>query len=158
MARFSKARPPRWRLVFLCGVSAVLVTGVLAVFPPTLLGRLDNAAYDVLMQSARTRPPDGRIVIVDVDEKSLTTIGQWPWRRDRIGDLIARIRNMGAAVVALDMVFAEPDRYGDSSGAQDAGENAPAPSDQLRQTRISKKEARFSYGSSVMIAFQPSEG
>lgn len=95
------------------GVGAVIATVVLAVFPPALFARLDNAAYDILLRSISTRPPSGRVVIVDVDERSLTTIGQWPWRRDRIGDLIDHLRNLGAAVVALDMVFAEPDRYGD---------------------------------------------
>ena len=103
--------------MFLCGVGAVIVTGVLAVFPPALFGRLHNAAYDILVRSAHTKAPSGRVVIVDVDERSLTTIGQWPWRRDRIGDLIARLRDMGAATVALDMVFAEPDRYGDPGGS-----------------------------------------
>ena len=111
--------------MFLCGVGAVIVTVVLAVFPPAVLGRLENAAYDILLRSARTRPPAGRVVIVDVDERSLSAIGQWPWRRDLIGDLIARLRNMGAATVALDMVFAEPDRYGDPSGsAQRPGASA----------------------------------
>ncbi len=105
--------------MFLCGVGAVLVTGVFAVFPPTLLKRTDNAAYDILLRSARTRPPGGRVVIVDVDEHSLSTIGQWPWRRDRIGELIARLREMGAATIALDIVFAEPDRYGDSGGSDE---------------------------------------
>ena len=99
--------------MFLCGVGAVIVAAVATVFPPTFLPRLDTAAYDILLRSARTRPLDGRVVIVDVDERSLSTIGQWPWRRDLIGELIARLRNMGAATIALDMVFAEPDRYGD---------------------------------------------
>jgi adenylate cyclase len=70
--------------VFLCGVGAVLVTVVLAVFPPALFGRLDNAAYDILLRSISTRPISGRVVIVDVDERSLSTIGQWPWRRDSL--------------------------------------------------------------------------
>jgi HD-GYP domain-containing protein (c-di-GMP phosphodiesterase class II) len=128
--------------VFLCGVGAVIVTGVLAVFPPTLFGRLDNAAYDILLRSVRTRPPGGRVVIVDVDERSLSTIGQWPWRRDLIGDMIARLRDMGAATVALDMVFAEPDRYGDpggsnrgpEAGARDASDEALA--EKLREGRV----------------------
>ena len=131
MARFLKARPPRRRLVFLCGVGAVLVTSVLAVFPPVFLGRLDNATYDVLLRSAATRPLDGRVVIIDVDERSLTTIGQWPWRRDLIGELIDRLRDMGAATVALDMVFAEPDRYGDPASVdQDAETRVHATSDE----------------------------
>jgi adenylate cyclase len=111
--------------VFLCGVAAVIVTGVFAVFPPTLLGRLDNAAYDILLRSARTRPPGGRVVIVDVDERSLSTIGQWPWRRDLIGRLIAGLREMGAATIALDIVFAEPDRYGDPGGSDQRPDASP---------------------------------
>ena len=94
-----------------------MVAAVLAVFPPAFLPRLDRDAYDILARSARTRPPAGRIAIIDIDERSLSTIGQWPWRRDLIGELIARLRNMGAATVALDMVFAEPDRYGDPGNA-----------------------------------------
>ena len=105
----------------------MIVTGVLAVFPPAILGRQENLAYDILLRSASTRPPGGRVVIIDVDERSLSTIGQWPWRRDLIGELIARLRLMGAATIALDMVFAEPDRYGDPGGsAKSPGANAPS--------------------------------
>ena len=116
MATFPNARPTRRRLVFLCGVGAVLITGVFAIFPPSFHDRLDNAAYDILVRAAHTKPPGGRVVIVDVDERSLSTIGQWPWRRDLIGGLIDRLREMGAATIAFDIVFAEPDRYGDPDG------------------------------------------
>jgi adenylate cyclase len=142
LVKFSRKRPTRQRLVFLCGVGAVLVTVVLAVFPPRIFGRLENATYDILLRSIPTRPLSGRIVIVDVDERSLTTIGQWPWRRDLIGDLIDRLRQMGAATVALDMVFAEPDRYGDPGAPKPVpGSAAWATSDEalaatLREGRV----------------------
>ena len=55
--------------------------------------------------------PSGRIVIVDIDDRSLTTVGQWPWRRDVVGQLVSRLRDLGAATVALDIIFAEPDRF-----------------------------------------------
>jgi adenylate cyclase len=123
--------------VFLCGVGAVIVTGVLAVFPPAFLHRLDNFAYDILLRSARARPLAGRVVIIDVDERSLSTIGQWPWRRDLIGGLIARLRDMGAATIALDMVFAEPDRYGDpGSSDQPADAGTPAISDEALAVKL----------------------
>ena len=93
---------------------AVITTAVFAVLPPAFLGRADNAAYDILHRSIPTKPPQGRVVIIDVDERSLSAIGQWPWRRDLIGELITRLRDLGAATIALDMVFAEPDRSGDS--------------------------------------------
>jgi adenylate cyclase len=92
------------------GLVAILTIALLAVYRPGALVRLDNAAYDVALRLARSPDPDGRIVIVDVDEQSLSTLGQWPWRRDLVAALIERLRSMGAAVVALDIVFAEADR------------------------------------------------
>jgi adenylate cyclase len=67
--------------------------------------------YDVLLRTAPRRPSDARVVIVDVDERSLSAVGQWPWRRNVIGALIERLRNLGAAIVALDVIFAESDRF-----------------------------------------------
>ena len=49
-------------------------------------------------------------VIVDLDEASLQKIGQWPWSRDVMADLTRNLLDMGATVVAYDMVFAESDR------------------------------------------------
>src|SRR5215212_246208 len=100
----------RRRLVFVCGLLPVLATAVLAVYRPGLVPRADDAVYDTVMRSSRIAPPGNHVVIVDIDERSLSTIGQWPWRRDVVGSLIARLRDLGASVVALDIIFAEPDR------------------------------------------------
>jgi len=96
--------------VFLCGLIPVLITAVVAVYRPTVLTRLEHTVYDILVRSASPRPPGSGVVIVDVDERSLATVGQWPWGRDRVGELITRLRDLGAATVALDIVFAESDR------------------------------------------------
>jgi adenylate cyclase len=126
----------RRHLVFLCGVIPVVITAVLALYRPIFLARLDNAVYDSLLRSARTRPPDDRVVIVDVDERSLSTIGQWPWRRDLIGRLIARLREMGASTIALDIIFAESDRDSRLGGSRDRSTaGIPAtPDDALART------------------------
>src|SRR5439155_14939831 len=108
--RAQGAGAARRRLVFLCGIMPVLIAAVLALYRPTLFARLDNAVYDSLLRSARTQPAGDQVVIVDIDERSLSAIGQWPWRRDLIGRLIARLRDMGASTIALDIIFAEPDR------------------------------------------------
>ena len=63
--------------------------------------------FQVLQPRDATQRP---VVIVDIDEKSLRTVGQWPWPRTRIADLINRLTQMGALVIAFDIVFAEPDR------------------------------------------------
>ncbi|HYM24529.1 MAG TPA: CHASE2 domain-containing protein [Vicinamibacterales bacterium] len=99
------------RLIFRCGVAPVLITAVLALYRPSFLSRLDAAVFDTVVRWTPVRAPGDRIVIVDIDERSLSTIGQWPWQRDMVGRLIARLREMGASTVAVDIIFAEPDRF-----------------------------------------------
>ncbi|HPF78625.1 MAG TPA: adenylate/guanylate cyclase domain-containing protein, partial [Alphaproteobacteria bacterium] len=56
------------------------------------------------------RPAGNDVVIIDIDENSLRKIGQWPWPRDIVADLITKLDKLGAKVIAFDMVFAEEDR------------------------------------------------
>lgn len=58
----------------------------------------------------KSRQPSDKIVIVDIDEASLAQVGQMPWPRTVMADLVRNLTEMGAAVVAFDIVFAEPDR------------------------------------------------
>jgi adenylate cyclase len=51
------------------------------------------------------------VTIVDIDEKSLASkLGQWPWPRTRMADLVTNLTRLGAVVIAFDVVFSEPDR------------------------------------------------
>src|SRR3954465_9104224 len=52
------------------------------------------------------------VTIVDIDEKSLadSRLGQWPWPRTRIADIVTNLTRLGAVVIAFDAVFSEPDR------------------------------------------------
>lgn len=50
------------------------------------------------------------VAVVDIDEASLARLGQWPWPRDRLGQMVDAIGRHGAAVIAFDMAFNEPDR------------------------------------------------
>jgi len=118
-------------LIFLSGLVPVLLVAAITLYRPALVASLDAAVYDGLMRAIPARPPDGRVVIIDVDERSLVEVGQWPWRRDLVGRLITRLREMGASMIAVDIIFAEPDRYERlSSDSADAGwSGAPSPSD-----------------------------
>jgi adenylate cyclase len=88
----------------------VVLAAVLAVYRPAILVKVEYAVYDSVVRRTPPKPPDRRVVVVDIDERSLSAVGQWPWRRDVMGRLVARLREMGAATIALDMMFAEPDR------------------------------------------------
>jgi adenylate cyclase len=99
------------RLILLCGLVPTLVIAVLSLYRPSMMGALEYDVYDRLVRAVPSRPLSDRIVIVDVDERSLAEVGQWPWRRDVIGRLVSNLRDLSAAVIALDVVFAEPDRF-----------------------------------------------
>lgn len=73
-----------------------------------VLNRVDNLLYD-LGQRLHTRPPPADIVIVAIDEDSLSKLGRWPWSRRLHAALIDRLKADGARVIGLDLVFAEPD-------------------------------------------------
>jgi adenylate cyclase len=82
--------------------------------PIGVLDRLDAIIYDTRLRATMPKTLDDRIVIVDIDEKSLGEIGQWPWPRNRLAELVDDLfARQKAALVGFDVVFAEPD---ESSG------------------------------------------
>jgi adenylate cyclase len=74
-----------------------------------VLRQVRAVAYDLRLRATLPEDPSPRqpVVVVDVDEASLAAFGQWPWPRRRIAELIERLDDAGAAVVAFDVVFAE---------------------------------------------------
>jgi adenylate cyclase len=50
------------------------------------------------------------VTIIDIDENSLAKLGQWPWPRTRIADLVTNLTRLGAVAIAFDVIFSEPDR------------------------------------------------
>jgi adenylate cyclase len=95
-----------WRLLpLLILVLAVIVR----VADPHLVERLRLNVFDEYQKLAPRPYIDSPVRIIDIDERSIEMLGQWPWPRTRIAALIKRLREMGAATVAFDVLFAEPD-------------------------------------------------
>ncbi len=82
--------------------------------PMPLVERLEAIAYDARLRLTMPGTLDPRIVIVDIDERSLQAEGRWPWGRDKLALLVDQLFDRyQVAVAGFDIVFAEPD---DSSG------------------------------------------
>ncbi len=78
------------------------------------LQRLDNAIYDIRLRATMPRTLDERIVIVDIDEKSLAEVGRWPWGRNKLAELTDELfTRQQIAMAGFDVFFPEPD---ESSG------------------------------------------
>ncbi len=96
---------------------AVFLGVVLFLFDPLPLQVLRNAAFDQYQRWQPRSYEPAPVRIIDIDEESLKKIGQWPWPRTRVADLVDRLQQAGAAAVGMDIVFAEPDRTSPKSMA-----------------------------------------
>lgn len=79
-------------------------------FTPQTFYSLDNKLRDYMFLLRGELPKSGNVVIIDVDNKSLEKVGQWPWSRDITAQLIDTLTKADAGIIGLDMVFAETDR------------------------------------------------
>lgn len=81
-----------------------------------LVDRLDNMTYDQRLKLTMPKTQERGIVIVDIDEKSLSAEGRWPWGRAKLATLVDKLfADYKARLVGFDIVFAEPDN---SSGLE----------------------------------------
>ena len=109
-----KVRATPWTLVPIAAAAA------LSLYRPALFLGAERATYDALVRLDHARRPVARVMIVDIDDRSLSAIGQWPWRRDVVAALVSRLRTSGAAAVALDVLLAEPERAASHEHSTDA--------------------------------------
>ncbi|MDZ7839229.1 MAG: adenylate/guanylate cyclase domain-containing protein [Gammaproteobacteria bacterium] len=100
----------RWQSPRVLGLLALAAVVAACVLNPPLLRDVRLGIFD-RYQSAwprEYRPVPVRVVVID--DESLSRIGQWPWPRSVMRDLVIRLGDAGAAVIAMDIVFAERDR------------------------------------------------
>lgn len=90
----------------------LFLTGLMLLFYLTgnsFLDRIELKSLDVRFLTRGPEAPGPFAVLATIDEKSLDEIGKWPWPRAKIGALVDRLSEEGARVIAMDIVFSEPD-------------------------------------------------
>jgi adenylate cyclase len=139
-----------WPQILLGGVLLLLALMHVAGAPrlPTL-SQIDVYLYDVRLRLGMPGGVDRRIAIIDIDEKSLATLGRWPWRRDHLAKLVDQLfDHYHIKALGFDVVFAEAD---ESSGlpvlrrlaAQELKQNVIFQSELARLTPELDTDARF---------------
>jgi adenylate cyclase len=119
-------------------ITALILAGalLLRIADPTPVARLRLSVFDAYQNALpRAASPEAPVRILDIDEVSLKKIGQWPWPRTKLADIIDRLREAGAKAIALDLILAEPDRLSPATYASEI-EDEPAlkaVADQLRR-------------------------
>jgi adenylate cyclase len=102
----------RRSIIYWLPLALLLTTALAHLVLPEEFDQLSAlVAFDVHQRIAPREPPaDTPVLIVDIDEPSLKQIGQWPWPRTIMAQLVDRLHKAGAAVIAFDVLFSEPDR------------------------------------------------
>jgi adenylate cyclase len=100
----------RRSLIYMLPIALLLVAVTARLAASDVLERLSLLCFDLYQKAAPREAGDTPIRVVDIDDQSLSKLGQWPWPRTVVAQLVDRLREAGAAVVAFDIVFAEPDR------------------------------------------------
>ena len=111
-----------------------LFLGLLRVADPEIVEVLRLKYFDAL-QRQNPRNTDGQTysVIIDIDEKSLKEIGQWPWPRTVLAELFEKSGDAGMLVLGLDVLFAEKDRTSPTLIAKDLKKKYPNISEELEK-------------------------
>lgn len=108
------------RFLYALIVGAVIVASLaMRVWDPSPVARLRSLVFDSYQRMAPLQfDPELPVRIVDIDEDSLKKLGQWPWPRTLLAGLVDKLGQQGAAAIAFDMVFPEPDRLSPGTAVQ----------------------------------------
>ena len=89
--------------------AALTIALALHVRAPRFVESLRFQVFDAYQRLAPRTPSSAPVLVVDIDDDSLRQIGQWPWPRTRVAELLDKLQVAGAAVIGLDIILAEPD-------------------------------------------------
>lgn len=110
-------------LLLILGIFAL--EGFLYLSPLPLLHSLEHKINDAMFWWRGTKEGNPNIIIVDIDEKSLQALGQWPWERDKVAQILKNLTQAGAGIIGLDVVFAEEDASSPHRVVKNLGLNLP---------------------------------
>lgn len=106
----SRADKRRALAVWIAGVATLAAVLTFGALQRPLLDRLTNLVFDTYQRLLPRAEAGAPVAVVDIDEASIAELGQWPWPRTTLAQLVDRLGQAGAATIAFDIVFPEPDR------------------------------------------------
>ena len=111
------------QLLLNLSVVVLFALNTIGFFELDVVSRVENFAYDQRIRWAMPGGQDKRIVILDIDEKSLQDLGQWPWSRDLLARLVNQLfDHYKIDTLGFDIVFAEPDQSSGLAKLEEIGQ------------------------------------
>ncbi|MCY4503395.1 MAG: adenylate/guanylate cyclase domain-containing protein [Alphaproteobacteria bacterium] len=96
-------------IILVAAATIVLAVG-LRFLDPLPVTQLRLTVFDMFQRLQPREYAPAPVRVIDIDDESLSRLGQWPWPRTQIATIVERLSDLGAAAIAFAIVFAEPDR------------------------------------------------
>lgn len=81
---------------------------------------IDNKLVDIFFSTQDEIDVDSNVVIVDIDEKSINQVGQWPWSRNTLAKLVKSLNELNPSCIGMGIIFSEEDRTSPSNLAMNS--------------------------------------
>ena len=95
------------KFIYLGIITVILIS--LKILNPTFIKKLSLINYDFYQKNFINGEVNS-VTIIDIDEKSLAEIGQFPWRRDIYSKILENLNKFNPSAIAFDIVFSEEDK------------------------------------------------
>ena len=133
--------------------TAVLILHTGNKFHWSIIERTENFLYDLRIISTMPNDTDESLIIVDIDEKSLSEIGRWPWSRNQLVRLVDELfKNYAVSLVGFDIVFPEPDESSGLKILQVLSRDRLAEIDEYKKI-VSELESQLDYDKQLANSF-----
>ena len=147
------ARPSYGR-ISAAGIALLALLAVLIGVEPAWHRRLQSAWFDAYQMLIPREIASTPVMVVEIDEKSVAKLGQWPWPRTVLAELVRAIERLGPAAIGIDILMPEPDRLSPDRLLARARERDPVLDERLRWLPSSDIElARAVAAGPVVVGF-----
>lgn len=97
-------------LGLICTLFILLTAANIFTGPKSFVDGFDKHIYDrMLNMTLHTKNSAAHVVVIDIDQESIESEGRWPWPRDKMADLINKLKGYGVVTISLDIVMSEPE-------------------------------------------------
>ncbi len=106
--KFSNTRFIEILFSLFCTVFLLIIDLYNTPFITSFITRMDGQIYDQIINlNWHPQPQNPRVVVINIDENSVQKEGRWPWPRDKMADLISKLKQNGVVTIGLDIVMSE---------------------------------------------------
>ena len=121
----AETAPPSAGRIRVAGFAILLILAALLAFDPPPLPRIQAAGFDTLQTLAPRADAAHSTLVVEIDEKSIGALGQWPWPRTVFARLVRNIARGHPAAIGIDVLMAESDRLSPARALEQVGASDP---------------------------------